>query len=205
MRIGWKILLGCLAVPFVLVLFLLVLMLAFRAAPLPSSEGVAVNQEDPIGGITPEMLASEGLTIDRAAAVRAVPVTINLEEGTFTIKPAPAGTSIRVEGNYDRGLYELTTELTRNDDGSPAYSISFLPKYSMLRRVLSHGFVHMEEGENAITIHIPRDLTHRSERSRCQGSVTAPARRSGAEQRGALAAHGRAQCLRRRAEPRGDG
>jgi len=145
-------------VPFVLGLFLLVLMLAFRASPLPSSEDVVVNQTDPIGGITPEMLTAEGLTIERAAAARAVPVTINLEEGTFVIKPAPAGTSIRVEGNYDRGLYELTMELTRNDDGSPAYTISFLPKYTMLRRVLSHGFVHIEEGENAITIHIPRDL-----------------------------------------------
>lgn len=158
MRIGWKILVGCLAVPLVLGLFLLVLMLAFRASPLPSSEDVVVNQTDPIGGITPEMLTAEGLTIERAAAARAVPVTINLEEGTFAIKPAPAGTSIRVEGNYDRGLYELTMELTRNDDGSPAYTISFLPKYTMLRRVLSHGFVHIEEGENAITIHIPRDL-----------------------------------------------
>lgn len=157
MSTGRKILIGCLAAPFVLVLFLLVLVLAFRAAPLPPSENAAVEQGDPIGGMTPEMLAAEGLTIERAGGAVAVPVTIHLEEGNFTIKPAAAGTAIRVEGNYDRGMYELTTELVQSDDG-PAYRISFLPKYTMLRRLLSQGFVHIEEAQNALTIHIPRDL-----------------------------------------------
>ncbi len=159
MRLGGKILIGCIAAPFVLVLFLLVLVLAFRAAPLPSPENVAVNQVDPIGGITPEMLAAEGLTIERASAARAVPVRISLEEGSFTIKPAPAGSSIKVEGNYDRGMYELKLEMSRDDEGNPAYDISFLPRYSMMRRILSQGFVHIETDErNALTIHIPRDL-----------------------------------------------
>jgi len=158
MRLGGKILIGCIAAPFVLVFFLLVLVLAFRAAPLRPSENVAIDQVDPIGGITPEMLAAEGLTIARAGAARAVPLRINLEEGSFTIKPAPAGSSIKVEGNYDRGLYELKMEVSRDDEGNPAYDISFLPRYSMLRRILSHGAVHIEEGENAMTIHIPREL-----------------------------------------------
>jgi len=85
-------------------------------------------------------------------------VKVHLEEGAFTIRPAPAGTSISVEGDYDRAVYDLKTELTRDSDGNPSYSISFLPKYSMLRRILSQGVIEIDDATNHLTIHIPRDL-----------------------------------------------
>lgn len=159
MRTGHKILFGCLAAPFLLVFLLAFLVIVFRASPIPEGESVSVSQTDPIGGITPEMLAAEGFTLDPSRpAARPVPVRLNLEEGAFTIRQAPPGTPLHVEGDYDSALYDLTTTLERDDEGHPSYSITFLPKYTLLRRILTDGIVEIDDTENHLTVYIPRDL-----------------------------------------------
>ena len=158
MKTPTKILLGCLATPFVLVFALVLLMLAFRLAPIPASEQVTTSAE-PIGSVTPEQLAAEGLTLDQARpGGRVIPVKIALEEGSFTIKPSPPGTGIRVEGDFDGSVYALKQEVTRDESGLPSYDISFLPKYTMLRRILSQGFIEIDDDTNHLTIYIARDL-----------------------------------------------
>ena len=135
MRTPIKILLGCLAAPFVLVALLLTLMLIFRAAGSPGHKEEMANLEQPLPTVTPEQLAAEGLTQGSGVpAGSAVSITLRLEEGNFTVKAGPAGSGVKVEGNYDAGAYELKQEFKQDVSGAPAYYLSFRPRYSVLRR-----------------------------------------------------------------------
>jgi len=159
MRTSVKILLGCLALPFVVVAVLLVLMLAFRAAPLPESEVATADLQQPLPSVTAEQLAAEGLTVNAAApAGSAMPVSLVLEEGNFTVMPGPPGSGIRIEGNFDEAMYELKQEMTQDETGAPSYALSFKPRYSMLRRLLSQGAVEIDENTNTLTIYLPEGV-----------------------------------------------
>ncbi|MGH9869746.1 MAG: hypothetical protein ACREAA_16480 [Candidatus Polarisedimenticolia bacterium] len=159
MRTGGKILLGCVATPFVLLLLFALLFLVFRAMPLPESAPTQAAQE-PSGSVTLQQLEAEGLAVGAPEAPpgKAVSVTIWLEEGTFHVKPAPEGEGFRVEGQYDKSMYDLKHEITRDRSGTASFSLSFRPRYSMLRRILSAGFLHMDDETNKITVYVPRGL-----------------------------------------------
>ena len=159
MRTPVKILLGCLAAPFVLVALLLTLMLISRAAGSPGHKEEMANLEQPLPTVTPEQLAAEGLTQGSGVpAGSAVSITLRLEEGNFTVKAGPVGSGVKVEGNYDSGAYELKQEFKQDASGAPAYYLSFRPRYSVLRRVLTEGGVHLKEGDNKITVWLPRGV-----------------------------------------------
>ena len=160
MKTGLKITLGCLAAPFVVLLLLGVLAVAFRALPMRPSEQTSAAIEQPIGMVTAGQLAAEGLDPSGSGAPPAAAVTMVLwlEEGNFTIKAGPAGSGVRVEGDYDAGLYELKQQLDKDDSGAPVYNLSFRPRYSMLRRALTHGGVVIDDDTNRLTIYLPRDL-----------------------------------------------
>ena len=160
MRTGAKVFLGCLAAPFVLVLLLGILALIYRSLPMPPVERGAADLEQPLDSpaVTEAQLSAEGLAAGSGVpAGQPLSVTLRMEEGDFTIKPAPPGTGIRVEGDYDKGTYELHQELDTSS-GAPVYTLSFKPRYSMMRRLLSHGFVKIDESLNRLTVHLPRDL-----------------------------------------------
>jgi hypothetical protein len=160
MKTGMKITLGCLATPFILLLLFGVLVVAFRALPMRSSEQASANIEQPITTVTAGQLAAEGLNPAESGALQPAAVSMNLwlEEGNFTIKVGPAGSGVRVEGDYDAGMYELKQQLDKGDSGAPVYNLSFLPRYSMLRRILTHGGVVLDDDTNRLTIYLPRDL-----------------------------------------------
>jgi hypothetical protein len=155
-----KILLGCLALPFVVIFALALLAVVFRAAGSPGHREETANLEQPLTSTsTPGQLAAEGLvTGGGPPSGQTVGVNIWLEEGNFTIKAGPAGSAARVEGNYDAGAYELKQELKQDASGAPAYYLSFRPRYSMLRRMLSEGGVHIDDDDNKITIYLPRGV-----------------------------------------------
>ncbi|HET9481298.1 MAG TPA: hypothetical protein VFP98_06030, partial [Candidatus Polarisedimenticolia bacterium] len=157
-----KILVGCLAAPFVLLLVAVVLVLAFRAMPMESSEKARAALQQPMEpppGVSVEQLAAEGLDVAVAIpAGAAVPVHMKLEEGNFTVRPGPAGGGIRVEGDYDKGTFELSQEMTTDSSGKPLYKLSFRPRYSMMRRLLSHGFLRIDDNTNVLTIYLPRGM-----------------------------------------------
>lgn len=161
MRTGAKVFLGCLAAPFVLVLLLGILALVYRSLPMPPEERGSVDLEQPLDvpAVTEAQLSAEGLAAGSGVpAGQPLSVTLRMEEGDFTIKPAPPGTGIRVEGDYDKGTYELHQELVHDSSGAPVYTLSFKPRYSMMRRLLSHGFVEIDESQNRLTVHLPQGL-----------------------------------------------
>ena len=160
MRTGAKVFLGCLAAPFVLVLLLGILALVYRAMPMEPAERASANLEQPLDnpGVTEAQLSAEGLAADSGVpAGQPLAVSLWMEEGSFTIKPAPPGTGIRIEGDYDKGAYDLHQELVHDGSGAPVYKLSFKPRYSMLRRLLGQGF-KIDETENRLTVHLPRGL-----------------------------------------------
>jgi len=159
MRTGFKILLGCLAAPFVLLLVLVLIAIAFRSSGPPEHRPESADIDQPLTAVTPEQLAAEGLTggtID--APLHAVQVNIRMEEGNFIIKPGPPGSHLRVEGDYDAGVYELKQDLSRDASGAPVYNLTFLPRYSLFRRVLTEGSVHIDSDDNAMTVHLPQGV-----------------------------------------------
>ena len=130
MKTPVKILLGCLATPFILMALLLILALIFRAAGSPGHKEEMANLEQPISVATPEQLAAEGLTAGSGVpAGSAVSITLRLEEGNFTIKAGPVGSGVKVEGNYDSGAYELKQDFKKDASGGPAYFLSFLTSW----------------------------------------------------------------------------
>lgn len=159
MRTPVKILLGCLAAPFVLIALLGTLALIFRAAGSPGHKEEMANLEQPLPTVTPEQLAAEGLTAGSGVpAGSAVSITVRLEEGNFTVKAGPVGSGVKVEGNYDSGAYELKQEFKNDASGGPAYFLSFKPRYSLLRRVLTEGGVHIDDDDNKMTVWLPRGV-----------------------------------------------
>ncbi len=159
MRTGFKILLGCLATPVVLLLLFLVLHLAFRAVPLPEAAPGDASSE-PSATVTLDQLVAEGLTSGKLTAPegRAVPVSLILEEGNFTVKPSPPGEGFKVEGNYDKAMYKLEHSIERDASGAVSFRLSFVPRYSMFRRILSVGSFEIDDNTNVLTVYVPRDV-----------------------------------------------
>jgi hypothetical protein len=62
-------------------------------------------------------------------------LTINLEDGNFTIRPGPPGAQVHVEGTYAQGLYELIED--RADDAGGRTTIRFRSKAPAWARLLS--------------------------------------------------------------------
>lgn len=163
MKTGAKVLIGCLAAPFVLVLLLALSVLSMKLVPMEASRPEAARLEQPLPEtstlVTEEQLAAEGLVAAAAAPAGPVlTVQMHLEEGAFTIVPAPAGTPIKVEGDYDSGAYELIQKMEGVGTDAPVYTLTFRPKYTMLRRLLSQGFVELEDGMNPLKIHLPKGV-----------------------------------------------
>jgi len=62
-------------------------------------------------------------------------LTINLEDGNFTIRPGPPGAQVQVEGTYAQGLYELIED--RDDNTGGRTTIRFRSKAPAWARLLS--------------------------------------------------------------------
>jgi len=159
MKTFFKIALGCLAAPIVLGIVLIVLSLALRKTSPAEHREETANLEQSVAGVTEAQLASEGLKPGEAAPIgRPLPVAMILEEGNFTIEAGPAGSSIRVEGDYDAGAYELKQEMAKDGSGQPHYNLSFRSRRSMFHRLLTEGGVHIDKNDNKISVFIPRGI-----------------------------------------------
>ncbi len=80
-------------------------------------------------------------------------VLLDLKMGDFVIRPGPAGEPIRIDADYDAGSFELTEELTTEDDGGWTYAVSFGSKRGLLGLLLGGG---RHDIDNRIEITIPR-------------------------------------------------
>jgi hypothetical protein len=84
-------------------------------------------------------------------------LTIDLQEGDFTIKPGEAGTDVHIEGDYAPGWYELT----ESQDTDPATGVSratvrFRSKVPGWARIFG-GFGMADPGRPKLTVTIPRN------------------------------------------------
>jgi hypothetical protein len=61
-------------------------------------------------------------------------LTVDLQEGSFTIRPGPPGSPVQVQGTFAPGLYELTEN---HDTASRRATIRFRSKAPMWARILS--------------------------------------------------------------------
>lgn len=84
-------------------------------------------------------------------------VHLDLSEGEFEILPGNPGDGIRIEADYDAGIYNLEQkhELAEAEDGVERVAIRFYSKYSLLRRLVTMGGV---EPDNRIKIYLPPDI-----------------------------------------------
>jgi len=151
-----KWLIGCIAVPCILLVLFAITVLVVRMQGAPEHRMEKANLEQPIAALTSGQLAAEGLTGGAAGpATGTLGVRIRLTEGHFIIKPGPPGGSIRVEGDYDAGAYDLVQKADTSNPDAPTYELSFEPKYSWLRRILTEGGVHVDDDQNPLTIWLP--------------------------------------------------
>lgn len=100
-----------------------------------------------------------------AETVRNLPMrlTIDLQDGEFTIKPGEPGSEIHIEGDYAPGWYELTeTQDTDPATGAARATVRFRSKVPGWARIVG-GFGAPDPGRPKLTVTIPRgaplDLT----------------------------------------------
>lgn len=82
-------------------------------------------------------------------------VNLDLAEGEFRIRRGKAGEGIRIEADYDAGVYALEQGHRPGKGGTEEVDIRFYSRYSIMRRLLTMGAV---EPENRIDIYLPPDI-----------------------------------------------
>ncbi len=158
-KTGWK---RMLIVTGVATVSMVALLLTVGAAGLVWATATANR----IGEAAPEPISRIIAVVDQSAAGRdrvggadeTARLEIELEEGTFEIRPGPAGTEVTVEGAYAKGYYELTEERTpASDRGGPRTLIQLRPSRGFLVRLVGGAMSGASE-LNDLTVTIPRDL-----------------------------------------------
>jgi hypothetical protein len=81
-------------------------------------------------------------------------LTLDLQEGSFSIHPAPAGSSVQVEGNYAPGFYDLTERTETDSGGAQHTTIRFRGKAPGWARFLG-GMFGGSRDQPEVTIGIP--------------------------------------------------
>jgi hypothetical protein len=82
-------------------------------------------------------------------------LTIDLQDGNFTVRPGPPAARVHVEGTYAQGLYELTED--RADDAGGRTTIRFRSKAPAWARLLS-GVGSNSASRPELTVVVPTGL-----------------------------------------------
>ena len=157
MKIFKRVLIGCLGLVVLVVVGLAVTAgIMVGLGPPETQPGESARHEEPVAG---ERLPAR---VDPAPGEVPLPeftsrarVEIDLEEGEFRVEPGNRGEGIRVEGDYDAGLYELRHE-TIDQGTTRTVRISLKPRYTILRRLLTLG--DAVEPKNRLKIYLPPDV-----------------------------------------------
>ncbi len=83
---------------------------------------------------------------------------IELQDGTFDIRPGPPGTDVTVEGNYAAPYYELVEERGIAPDGGPTMRIGVRPTRSILVRIVAALRSHGDGAHNDLSVTIPEGV-----------------------------------------------
>jgi hypothetical protein len=151
-----RVLIGCLGLVVLVIVGLAVTAgILVALGPPPSQPGQPASIQEPLAADRPlPVEPAPGEVPLPAAAGSRVAVSIDLEEGEFDVRPGQPGAGIRVEGEYDAGIYELRHETTGEGDARQV-RISFRPRYTLLRRLLTIG---AKEPPNRLTVFLPPDV-----------------------------------------------
>src|SRR5688572_22745554 len=84
-------------------------------------------------------------------------LTVDLEEGQFTVQPGPPGSQVQVQGMFSPNLYELTEDRAAADGGPARTTIRFRSKAPAWARVLA-GFGGESGSRPQLTVIIPQDV-----------------------------------------------
>lgn len=154
MKVVRRVLIGCLATIVLAVLVLAVVagvMLSLgppEQRPATSSAEQAVDVPRLPAGVTPS-------PVEVPPPASSLTVKLELEEGNFEIRPGESGGSVRIEADYDEGLYDLTQE-TVATEGGQTVTVRFRSRYTMLRRLLTLGKV--DGSKNRVRVILPPDV-----------------------------------------------
>jgi hypothetical protein len=97
---------GCFSIVAIVLVGLLIAVTRARSivSEFGDTEPASIDRTIALGSTTP-------IPADKAGAagpVEPLQLTVDLEEGIFTVKPGPPGADVQVQGTYAPGLYELT-------------------------------------------------------------------------------------------------
>jgi len=165
-RSGWKTAgiiagVGCLSIIVILVGGVIITAMYARATvrslgdPNPQSVERRITLAPPA--------ADAKVTAEKGDASRTVPLRVRLElqDGTFTIRPGQPGTELQVQGRYAPGLFELTESHSSDANGREA-RVRFRSKVPAWARMFA-GIGNGTENDPELTVTIPRgtpiDLT----------------------------------------------
>jgi hypothetical protein len=168
-RSGWKTAgliagVGCLSVIGVIVGGVVIAALYARATIRNLGDPTPQSVERRIAlSPAPVLDATKGLkgtsAADRTAPLR---VRLELQEGTFTIRPGQPGTDIQVQGRYAPGLFELTESHSSDPSGAREARVRFKSKLSGWQRFFASIGTDDNDGPQ-LTVTLPRgtliDLT----------------------------------------------
>lgn len=125
----------------------------------------AASTAERLGEPTPEPVTRAiGIAEAASGSVSGAPeeplrLEIELQDGTFEIRPGPPGTEVRVEGSYARSYYELSEEHTpAGEPGGPATRIRLRRSQSFLVQLAAEAFSRSRGLQNALTITIPVEV-----------------------------------------------
>ncbi|MFQ5599292.1 MAG: hypothetical protein ACE5G2_01920 [Candidatus Krumholzibacteriia bacterium] len=147
------------------------LLSAFLLGP-PDSNPTSKNVEQPVprpGAVTPPLgSAPEEAPADAerrraggwsagGSAAGVLEVVIDLEGGEFEIVPAAPGAPIRVEAEYDEGLYRLEPSFSSDPERGDRFGLLFERRgqLSLLRQIV---YRRHEQAEGWVRVHLPSDV-----------------------------------------------
>ena len=164
-RSGWKTAgliagVGCLSIIGVVVGGVIIAALYARATirnlgdPTPQSVERRIEIPQPPAPI-------KGQTATPANRTSPLRVRLELQEGTFTIRPGQPGTDIHVQGRYAPGLFELTESHSSDPSGAREARIRFKSKLTGWTRFFAN--IGSDDDGPELTVTLPRgtliDLT----------------------------------------------
>ena len=166
-RSGWKTAgiiagAGCLSIIAILVGGVIITAMYARATVRSLGDPNPQSVERRIALAPPTAEAKDPAGKGNASRTAPLRVRLELQEGTFTIRPGPPGTELQVQGRYAPGLFELTESHSSDPGGAREARVRFRSKAPAWARFFA-GIGNPSEDGPELTVTIPRgtliDLT----------------------------------------------
>jgi hypothetical protein len=148
---------GCFSIVAVACLALVAAVLWARATLADVGDTTPTKIERAIS--LPDTPAPPSTAAGGAAVTEPLRLTVDLEEGEFTVQPGPPGSQVQVQGMFSPNLYELTEDRAAADGGPSRTTIRFRSKAPVWARILAgFGGDGAESGRPQLTVIIPQDV-----------------------------------------------